>query len=119
MANDPTITRRGFTKSAAIAAASVTALVSDGAFGGQNPALTSAGQAEVDASVSTIIRKYGNRLTDPQKLDIRRIMTDNQKSLEAMRSFPLTNADQPANVLKIYPDGPISAAAHHSNADQK
>jgi hypothetical protein len=61
-------------------------------------------QAEADAKIQALFRKYGDRLSEAQKADIRRLLTEGQKPLELMRKFPLENADQPGNVLKLYPD---------------
>ncbi|GEM_PF-615048 len=60
-------------------------------------------RAEVEAKVQAILRKYGSRLSEEQKADIRRLVTEGQKSLESLRAFPLDNADQPATVFEIYP----------------
>ncbi|HYA89449.1 MAG TPA: hypothetical protein VEF54_01355 [archaeon] len=60
--------------------------------------------AEIEAKVQAILRKYGERLTDEQKTEIRRLVAEGQKPLLKMRGFALDNADQPANVMKIYPD---------------
>jgi hypothetical protein len=60
--------------------------------------------AEVEAKIQAIFRKYGSRLSDAQKADIRRLVTEGQKPLELMRKFSLDNADQPGNVLRLYPD---------------
>jgi hypothetical protein len=103
------ISRRDFARKTAIAASTACwpALIPAGDAAAQsqaNPALSAPSQTEVDATVATILRKYGVRMTDEQKLDVRRIVTENQRSLEAMRNFVLDNADQPGNVLKVYPD---------------
>lgn len=61
-----------------------------------------AAQAEVEAKVSSIFRKYGSRLSDEQKADIRRAMAETQEGLEKMRAFALENGDQPATVFHIH-----------------
>lgn len=63
--------------------------------------LSPAAQAEVEAKVSSIFRKYGSRLSDEQKADIRRAMAETQEGLEKMRAFALDNGDQPATVFHI------------------
>lgn len=63
--------------------------------------LSPAAQAEVEAKVSSIFRKYGSRLSDEQKADIRRAMAETQEGLEKMRAFALENGDQPATVFQI------------------
>ncbi|MGH9714319.1 MAG: twin-arginine translocation signal domain-containing protein [Candidatus Acidiferrales bacterium] len=109
------ISRRDFARRAAIAAATAACL--PGELLASHPAapaspppqqaeekLSAESQAEVDAKIQAIFRKYGDRLSDAQKADIRRLVTESQKPLEIMRKFPLDNADQPGNVLKLYPD---------------
>jgi hypothetical protein len=64
--------------------------------------LTPAGRAEVEAKVANIFRKYGDRLSEEQKADIRRIMAETQEGLNKMRAFPLQNSDQPADAFRAY-----------------
>src|SRR6476660_6994968 len=62
-------------------------------------------QAEVEMKVAFIFRKYGDRLSDEQKADIRRIMAESQKGLEEMRAFKLDNGDQPADAFRAVRTG--------------
>jgi|SRR5690349_20392966 len=62
--------------------------------------LTASAQSEVEMKVASIFRKYGDRLSDEQKADIRRIMAESQKGLEEMRAFKLDNGDQPADAFR-------------------
>ncbi len=64
--------------------------------------LSAQAQAEVEMKVANILRKYGSRLNDEQKADIRRIMAESQEGLEKMRAFPLENGDQPADTFRAY-----------------
>jgi hypothetical protein len=73
-------------------------------------ALSADSQQDVDVKVAAILRKYGQLLTNEEKLDIRRLVTEGQKPLEILRSFSLENSDQPGNVLKLYPDAPLPTA---------
>jgi len=108
------ISRRDFARSAALVAATAACLPVDLlATPGLSPPppmqqaddkLSPESQAEVDAKVQAVFSKYGNRLSEAQKADVRRLLTEGQKGLDAMRKFPLDNADQPGNVMKIYPD---------------
>ncbi len=52
--------------------------------------------------VASIFRKYGDKLSDEQKSDIRRIMAESQEGLEKMRTFKLDNGDQPADTFQAY-----------------
>jgi len=125
MSNEETkavaISRRDFARGAAIAAATAAAtaaclpgeLLAARPLSPASPAqqqadekLSPESQAEVDMKIQAIFRKYGSRLSDAQKADIRRLLAEGQKPLELMRRFPLDNADQPGNVLKLYPDFP-------------
>jgi hypothetical protein len=120
-AEKPQLSRRDFTRQTALAAsaACLPALLPGAALEAQEQVLSAANQAEVDTTVAAVVHKYGNRMTDAQKLDVRRIVTENQKSLEAMRSFALENADQPGNVMKIYPEAtPSTSTATRHDAPQ-
>ena len=64
--------------------------------------LTASAQAEVEMKVASIFRKYGDRLSDEQKADIRRIMAESQEGLEKMRAFALQNGDQPADAFHAW-----------------
>jgi len=56
----------------------------------------------VEMKVASIFRKYGERLSDEQRADIRRIMAESQEGLEKMRAFKLENSDQPADAFRAY-----------------
>jgi hypothetical protein len=113
-ANKPRISRREFARGGALAAASAALpaallpAIAAGQAPAQQPALTTASQAEVDEKVGAVMRRYGNLLSDAEKLDVRRLLTEAQKPLEQMRDFTLhlDNGDQPGNVLRLYPDAP-------------
>jgi hypothetical protein len=64
--------------------------------------LSASAQAEVEMKVASIFRKYGDRLNDEQKADIRRILAESQEGLEKMRAFKLENGDQPADAFRAY-----------------
>lgn len=108
------ISRRDFARRAAMAAATAACLPAEllTASPLQTPPpaqqpdekLSPESQVEVDAKVQAVFRKYGDRLSEAQKADIRRLLTEGQKPLELMRKFPLDNADQPGNILILYPD---------------
>lgn len=104
------ISRRRFALAAATTAAAV--LLPDGMTLAQSatPAqseaeamkkLSPGARAEVEMKVKEIFRKYGSRLSEEQKTDIRKVMAETQDGLEKMRSFVLANSDQPATVLQL------------------
>ena len=64
--------------------------------------LSASAQAEVEMKVASIFRKYGDRLSEEQKADIRRIMAESQEGLEKMRAFKLENGEQPADAFRAY-----------------
>ncbi|HEX4606047.1 MAG TPA: hypothetical protein VH724_18750 [Candidatus Angelobacter sp.] len=112
--------RRQFTFGAAIAAATSLVLpanllaqpfAADGPPDSESPdekartamaKLSASAQAEVEMKVASIFRKYGDRLSEEQKADIRRIMAEGQEGLEKMRAFHLENSDQPADAFRAY-----------------
>jgi len=104
------ITRRSFAVGAAAAAAAALLPGSEALAQNATPAQSQAdamaklspdARAEVEMKVSEIFRKYGSRLNEEQKADIRKVMADAQEGLEKMRSFALANGDQPASVFKF------------------
>jgi hypothetical protein len=112
--NQTAISRRKFTLGAAFAATAV--LLPGSETLAESPAPTQSQQdamaklspgarAEVEAKLKELFRKYGNRLSDAQKTDIRKVMAETQDGLEKMRSFALTNGDQPACVFQQYRQG--------------
>jgi hypothetical protein len=72
----------------------------------QEPALSADSQAEVDTKMAAVLGRYGNLLSNAEKLDVRRLLTEGQKQLTRMRLIKLGNKDQPANILKLFPDVP-------------
>jgi hypothetical protein len=76
--------------------------------------LPASAQAEVEMKVASIFRKYGDRLSEEQKADIRRIMAESQEGLEKMRAFKLENGDQPADAFRAYRAEAKPAAAHEN-----
>jgi len=75
----------------------------------QEAKLSAESQAEADAKIAAIFRKYGSRFSEAQKADVRRLVIEGQKPLETMRAFALDNGDQPANVMRIYPDSGVAS----------
>jgi len=65
------------------------------------PPLPPAAQAEAERAWQAILAKYGDRFTDAQKSDLRRLVLQQQKSLEILRAFSLDNSDQPVTVLHL------------------
>ena len=57
---------------------------------------------EVEARINWISTKYGDRLSDEQRADIRRILSGGQSGVESMRAFPLGNDDAPATRFRVW-----------------
>ncbi len=64
------------------------------------PKLSAEGQAEVEARFQAILSQYGSRLSDAQKIDIRRLSTLAQPPLDRLRAFAIDNGDGPGLYLK-------------------
>jgi hypothetical protein len=113
----PAISRRAFARRAAIASAAATlapgallprAFPSDSCDGAltefqspqDNSKLSAEGRAEVESRVQTVLARYGNRLSNEQKADIRRLQTLLQPQLESLRAYSVSNGDSPALYLK-------------------
>jgi hypothetical protein len=63
--------------------------------------LTPEQKQEVEARLTNIVRKYGDRLSEEQRQHLRRILSYNETMLAPIRTFPLKNSDAPATVLKL------------------
>jgi hypothetical protein len=72
--------------------------------GSAEPAEPGQGQpnAEVEARINWIFTKYGSRLNDEQRADVRRIITGGQPAIDAMRAFPLGNEVGPPIPFRVY-----------------
>lgn len=115
------ISRRDFARRAALAAASAAVMPAhllaqpspeSAPIAPQAPAneqkLSPESQAEVDARIQIIFKKYGDRLSEEQKKDIQRLVTEGQKPLETLRAYKIENSDQPATVFKLSQESPVS-----------
>jgi hypothetical protein len=69
-----------------------------------------ASEAEVNAKLANVQRRYGERLT-PQQVDkARKVLTFHQKMLETVRAYPLENWDVPISVPKVELDNATRSA---------
>jgi hypothetical protein len=64
------------------------------------PKLSPESQAEVESRIQAIFAQYGNRLSEDQKTDIRRLATEAQPPLDRLRAFATDNGDGPGLYLK-------------------
>lgn len=116
--NDSAISRRQFASRVVLvsAAASVTpvSLFHSGILAASLPApapappqqpsgaakLSPESQADVDSRIQAILTQYGNRLSDAQKADIRRLATEAQPTLDRLRAYVTENGEGPGLYLK-------------------
>ena len=89
------ITRRAFAKDAILAATAAAAIPVTAQTSAPDAPRPPASAAEVEARVKWILTKYGARLDDEQRADIRRIITSGQTGIEAMRAWPIGNEVAP------------------------
>jgi hypothetical protein len=101
------LTRRQFSRILAVGAASA-ALPASATGGSAASAPPNAGSRtggaelseEAEAQYKVLISRYGNRLSEEQKADVRRLIDQGLKSTVALRSFHLDNSDEPGNVFR-------------------
>jgi hypothetical protein len=110
--NDSAISRREFARRAALVSAAASLAPADllrsessaGAPLTQQLAsaskLSPESQAEVESRIQAIFAQYGKRLSDAQKSDIRRLVTEAQPPLDRLRAFATDNGDGPGLYLK-------------------
>ena len=102
------LSRRDFARAAAVTAASAALPIASNAAaesqGMVMPGSTQAAQLSTaaEAQYQAILAKYGKRLSDEQKTELRRLITQAQKTSDALRAFPLENSNEPAMVFHIY-----------------
>jgi hypothetical protein len=110
--SDSTISRREFARRAAFVSAAAS-LAPSNLFSSESagvplpaqqpanaPKLSPEGQAEVESRIQSIFAQYGNRLSDAQKTDIRRLAAEAQPPLDRLRAFATDNGDGPGLYLK-------------------
>jgi hypothetical protein len=116
------MSRREFTVSAALAAAGLTLPTELAAQQGkpaattpapvkppeEGPKLSEAAKREVELKVQWIMDRYGERLNDSQKADVRKAVNSTQEGLETLRAFVIENWDEPATVLHFDETGPAT-----------
>ena len=110
--SDSAISRREFTRRAAFVSAAASLapsnLLSSESSAATLPAqqppnapkISREGQAEVESRIQSIFAQYGDRFSDPQKADIRRLANEAQPPLDRLRAFATDNGDGPGLYLK-------------------
>jgi hypothetical protein len=64
------------------------------------PKLSPESQAEMETRLQAVFALYGERLTDAQETDLRRIAAEGQAGLDRLRAYSTENGDAPALYLK-------------------
>jgi hypothetical protein len=67
---------------------------------------------EIEARLQWIFAKYGAHLTDEQRSEIRRLVTNGQAGIDAMRAYPLDNGNSPATRFRVWRGSPTSPPAN-------
>jgi hypothetical protein len=110
-ANSKGISRREFAARAALGAVAVANPLPPAAidalsasFSQQPPVnarkLSAQGEAEAEGRYRAILSQYGDRFSEAQKADLRRLCFVLQPQLDGLRAWPVANSDAPALYLK-------------------
>ncbi len=103
------LSRRSFSKGALLATAA--AVTPRSAIANSKPELEAQANPQpapppvspmVEAQMTALLSKYGDRLSPEQKADCKRLLIQAQRSSEAMRAFPLDNSNEPATIFRVY-----------------
>jgi hypothetical protein len=103
------ISRRDFARAATAAAALMAAnpraavMAAPSLQAAEKTKLSADALAEVEAKFRVIIREYGSRLSEIQKADIHRILTEGMPGLERLRAYPMDNGTAPATPMRLFP----------------
>src|SRR5437016_5068503 len=107
------ISRRVFGRCLAVSGAAVfvpplpIGSVQENASSGLN---STAAKDDVEARYQSVVRRWGDRLSEEQKQRVRQVLSQNERMLDAMHSFQLANGDPPAPVLRFCTDAALAAA---------
>lgn len=101
------LSRRDFARVAAVTAAAAALPIASKAAEPQVADMIESTQAAqlspaAEAQYQAILAKYGKRLSDEQKTDLKRLITQAQKTSDALRAFPLENSNEPAMIFHVY-----------------
>ena len=66
----------------------------------RGPKLSAESQAEMESRVQAVFARYGDRLSDAQKADLRRLAAEGQAALDRLRAYATSNGDGPGLYLK-------------------
>jgi hypothetical protein len=63
--------------------------------------LSPEGRERLESMWQNVQRKHGDRLTEEQKVRLRKILTNNVRMLESVYAVPVKNGDAPATALRL------------------
>jgi hypothetical protein len=63
--------------------------------------LSADSRAEAEMAYETLMRKYRHRFSDEQKSEIKRLVMQQQSSLDKLRAAAVSNSDEPATVFQV------------------
>ena len=86
-----------------LTAVGIAAMAGEKPLSGQQKQLPPAVQLAVEAKYANVIRKYGERLSEAQRVRVRETLVRHQQMLERVRTFALKNSDSPAFGFTLYP----------------
>lgn len=55
-----------------------------------------------EAQAAAILARYGARLSEAERADLRKAVSQLEKASQALRDFPLENSDEPASIFRVY-----------------
>jgi hypothetical protein len=113
------LSRRAFSRGFALAAAAPVGLAATGASSGEVSAATPAQNppaSAADSAYQNIMARYGQRFSEAEKADIKRLAAQIQKTSEALNAFPLENEDEPSTVFRPYRPVPKSGSKASTSA---
>ena len=97
------VSRREFVVATALAGLAASALPATGAIAAESAEeKRSPANPEVEARIQWIFTKYGARLSEEQRADVRRILNSGQPGIDAMRAFALDNSVEPATRFRVW-----------------
>lgn len=99
--------RREFGRAIATAAAGLTAAQLEASkiifSGATQDSSVKADSGEIEARYANALRAYGDRLSDSQRQQLRKILEQNERMLVNVRGFSVQNGDPPAITLRLEP----------------
>jgi hypothetical protein len=78
------------------------------------PKLSAQSQAEAGSRYQAILNQYGDRFSDAQKTDLKRLCVFVQPPLDRIRAYAISNGDLPALYLKPFVDRDKKSIAESS-----